>query len=343
MWVKWREIARKSPWIGKEAEEEEVVFELAEFMAYCGAVLGNQETTIRGKLVAVSFYHQQFRNMSLPLGSTYIKGVGQGIKRKHVEMGTQQKVRRPLTWGMLCYMQEEVGAGSEGGRVLWLGLAMSYFLLLRASELFAEKSGKIHGIYGLRRGDVAFFAGETQLTKRERHRADKMEVHMRGSKGDQARKGAVLVRVKKEGGGAVDLMLELLSIYEGRGVDDKSPLMAYTGGSKWEVWRREEATRRMRGGIQVVARKWSEEGRGAGARLNPKEFALHSGRIGGATRLAARGVPEAVIKKEGRWASDSFLVYVRANMRDPELVSAVLEEGKREYNRQPGQGTDWGM
>ena len=112
------------------------------------------------------------------------------------------------------------------------------------------------------------------------------------------------------------------------------PLMAYRAGG----WKRGEATERLRGGIGVAAEKWMAEGRGTGANLKPEEFALNSGRIGGAPSLAAKGVSEAIIKEEGRWASDSFLVYVRANRRDPELVSAVLEEGGGEYRRQPGQG-----
>ena len=81
---------------------------------------------------------------------------------------------------------------------------------------------------------------------------------------------------------------------------------------------------------------------GGGARLIPEESTLHLGRVGGATRLAARGVPESVIKKEGKWSSDSFMVYVRANMEDPVWVSEVLEHGAREFERQPGQWTRWG-
>ena len=192
MWLKWRSKAEKSPWIPDDLEEHEVVQELAEFMGYSGAVLGNREATIKGKLVAVDFYHRQFRNQSLPLSSPFLKGVGQGIRRKHVEAGSRPKVRRPLTWGMLSSMQREVEGGKEEGRVLWRGLALSYFLLLRASELFAEARGKYHEIYCLRRGDVAFFRGDLQLGKEDRHEADKMEVHMKGSKGDQGRKGATL-------------------------------------------------------------------------------------------------------------------------------------------------------
>ena len=56
-------------------------------------------------------------------------------------------------------------------------------------------------------------------------------------------------------------------------------------------------------------------GRGAGARLILEEFALLSGRTGGATRRQAfRGVKKEVIKKEGRWSSDAFMVYVTANV-----------------------------
>ena len=106
---------QKSPWIAKGSEEGEIVEELAEYMAYCSAFLGNRDSTIMGKLVAVNFYHQQFQNMSLPLSNPYIKGVAQGIKRGHVEKGTQARVRRPLTWGMLSAMQESVGGEGVQG------------------------------------------------------------------------------------------------------------------------------------------------------------------------------------------------------------------------------------
>ena len=98
----------------------------------------------------------------------------------------------------------------------------------------------------------------------------------------------------------------------------------------------------MRSGIADVGGRWRNEGRGAGARRVPEAFSLHSGRIGGGTRLAEKRVPEAMITKEERWSSDVFMVYVRANMEDPVWVSEVLGEGAGEYERQPGQGTRWG-
>ena len=79
-----------------------------------------------------------------------------------------------------------------------------------------------------------------------------------------------------------------------------------------------------------------DRGKG-GVRLIPEEIALHSGGIGAETNLAARGASNAVIQREGRWASNAFVRYVRANMEDTVWVSEVLVEAW--CDRQPEQGT----
>ena len=124
--------------------EMELAAELAEFMGYFCAGKGNKDTTIAGKLVAISFYHEQFVGLSMPLGNPLIISVKQGINRAHVEKGTQQRVRTPLTWGILTRIQDSVPSWKVGGRVTWIGLALSYFLTLRASELFAGEEGEFH-------------------------------------------------------------------------------------------------------------------------------------------------------------------------------------------------------
>ena len=45
----------------------------------------------------------------------------------------------------------------------------------------------------------------------------------------------------------------------------------------------------LRSGLGEVARSWKGEERGAVAEIQPEEFALYSGRIGGATALAVDG------------------------------------------------------
>jgi hypothetical protein len=62
----------------------------------------------------------------------------------------------------------------------------------------------------------------------------------------------------------------------------------------------------------------------ASARKNPAQFALHSGRIGGATKLAAQGMSEVQIQRAGRWKSRAFMVYVRDAGEGAKKVSAAL-------------------
>jgi len=136
MWSAWRERIEKGNFIDPGLEEVEVAEELASFIGFCTDNLGNKESTVGGKLVGVSFYHQQYKGMKLPLGSPYLRGVMQGIRRKQAESGVEQRIRRPLTWGMIMEMQRDVGAEGEEGRVLWIGLALTYLLMLRSEELF---------------------------------------------------------------------------------------------------------------------------------------------------------------------------------------------------------------
>lgn len=75
-----------------------VVDELAKYMVYCCAALGNREATIVGKIVAVDLFHGPWTGRSSPLNHFRIKAVKEGIKRVDVEWGTQQRVRRPLLW-----------------------------------------------------------------------------------------------------------------------------------------------------------------------------------------------------------------------------------------------------
>ena len=143
-----------------------------------------KEATVAGKLVALNFYNERWVGLSLPTSHVRVRAVRQGIKRAHVESGSGQRLRRPLTWRMLAAMEGCSQEWGMGVRVTWIGLALTY-LLLRSSELFAEESGVFHELYCLRRGDVAFFsrAGGSWEEVRERKR------RTRWKSGSKARKG----------------------------------------------------------------------------------------------------------------------------------------------------------
>ena len=98
----------------------------------------------------------------------------------------------------------------------------------------------------------AFFRGNAQLTAALWASADRVEVRFRGSKGDQMRTGRVLTRVREgqprplgAGGGAVDLMIELMSCY--LFLPSSAPLVAFgTGNGRWSMWTQQQATTSLR-------------------------------------------------------------------------------------------------
>ena len=76
---------------------------------------------------------------------------------------------------------------------------------------------------------------------------------------------------------------------------------------------------------------------------NPKDFALHSLRIGGPPALAAGGeVSDRVVQKAGRWKSDAYKRYVVNNREGSRKVSQILGDKNKGVQRQPGEGTVWG-
>jgi len=166
--------------------------------------------------------------------------------------------------------------------------------------------------------------------------ADRCEVRFRSAKGDQLRKGRVLTRVRTSppapvelGGGAVDVLVELLSVNQF--LPPHAPLVAFgVGDDRWSLWSKHQATEALRRIVALVG-------------LQPDEYALHSLRIGGATFLAAAGATPDLLRQEGRWAGErGYQPYVRSHGEDAGWVSEVLaaEQG---VVLQPGQGTQWGV
>lgn len=49
---------------------------------------------------------------------------------------------------------------------------------------------------------------------------------------------------------------------------------------------------------------------------DPSHYGTHSGRIGGGTALLAAGCPELIIKTLGKWSSEAYRLYTRANIDD---------------------------
>ena len=218
--------------------EEHKVWVLIEYAPWCCEAEGNYAGTLSGKLATVQYFHRLEASVELPTAAPVLKSALKGIARGHVAAGTPCQVRLPVSWGMLLEGEGLIPSWGAGGKEMWLCLCRSYFLIARSDEAFASDSGVVHPAHCLTRGDVAVFAGDVQLAYALWPTADKIEVRVRGHKGDQDQIGIVRVRTRDEitglragyraDGGAVALMVELMSCH--RSLPASAPLSSYNCG-----------------------------------------------------------------------------------------------------------------
>ena len=317
-WKAWTEFMRRKgmgPWLHL-LDEAVVVSLLLEFMACRLFVHCNQQSTIRGYLSAVKHYHKLHLGWEVPTSHCLLVAAGKGVDRCRGGAGKKAQVRLPLTWTILAPGYQVVSEFKEGGQVMWLGLALTYFLLCRASELFAYENGLVHPEFCLTRDCLKFFRGGVPVDTADRATADSVEVTFVGSKTDQNRNGCTITRRRNEDGedgiapvGAFEALVALLDVHPQ--LPGNAPLMTRQTVHGWQVITRSEA---------VVALRLMVESAG----LNPAHFALHSGRIGAATQMAAQGLSEVQIQLAGRWKSRAFMVYVRQAGEGALAVSRAL-------------------
>ena len=79
---------------------------------------------------------------------------------------------------------------------MWLGLALSYFLLCRASKQFAYANGLVHPEFCLTRDCLPFFRGDVQVAIEDRAHTDSVKVLYVASKTDQNRESCTTTRVR---------------------------------------------------------------------------------------------------------------------------------------------------
>ena len=88
-------------------------------------------------MAAIKYFHTMYAGWELPTSHCTITAVGKGIDRAHGVVQRTAHARLPLTWSILSQRKRVLNTMVNGGRVTWLGLALSNVVLCRASELWA--------------------------------------------------------------------------------------------------------------------------------------------------------------------------------------------------------------
>ena len=84
----------------------------------------------------------------------------------------------------------------DGGRVMWLALAVSYFLSCRASELWAYTDGNVHPEFCLTRECLTFSRGGVQVEFGNRSTVKAVQIRFVASKCDEKRAGCTITRTR---------------------------------------------------------------------------------------------------------------------------------------------------
>lgn len=127
-WKKWLEFMKlkeRGPWLHL-TDEAEVIDLLPEFMACRLFSFNNQQSTVRGYLAAIKFFHKLCIAWDLPTTHCTILAAAKGIDRIRGSSGTKApQVRMPLTWSILSHGYHAVTQSADSGMVTWLLSSLS--------------------------------------------------------------------------------------------------------------------------------------------------------------------------------------------------------------------------
>ena len=189
-WNNWLEFMKKKgtgQWLNL-LDKSKVFTLLLEFMACRLFSFNNQQSIVRGYLAAIKFFHKLYLGWELTTSHCMIAAAGKDLDRFRGMSGKNAQVRLPLTLSILSHEYLTVTSSQEGGDAMWLGLALSYFLFCRASELFAYANGLVHPDFCLTHDCLIFFRGDVQVNIEDRARMDSIKVLFVASKTDQIEK-----------------------------------------------------------------------------------------------------------------------------------------------------------
>ena len=275
---------------GYDRKEENLFLE---YMVHCSVNEAKAPGTVKIRMAAIRSIHL---SMGLPDPTAHLPRIPlamAGIKRR---WGTKVR-RKPVTPEMLKWigMQLEHGKSKEGS-LLFAAVCFGYFFLLRASEYLCV--GYNLPEKGLRGQDVLLKCEGKECSLQNIRGADEIVLTIRGSKTDIYNRGEIRNHFRSEEEicpvkAAIALFLNYPQRYGG-GNDAFAPL-----------FRTEEDRLLPRGAVQAMIERSAKA-----LNLPEGDLGTHSLRFGGASAIWAAYGESALVKRWGRWASDSFQTYL---------------------------------
>lgn len=236
--------------------------------------------------------------------------------------------RQPVTWDMVEWVREEYSNESTEGLMSYIGIALAFNFMWRASEYIGRSSSggdAIDSVHALKRSDVTCYDKSGKVIPPAIIRkltnlslVDMITFVIKSSKSDQTGKGRFL-SLTREGGFQNQLVNDVVRFLRSSATEDNHFFM-----SRCKRGRNLKLTRK----VLTDVLKAAAEAKG----LSGACFALHSLRIGGATQMAASSSDPGMIDRVGGWSLTSSeacrsskisLGYRRSTVLDHGAVGAI--------------------
>lgn len=247
---------------------------------------GNTYSTICGKLCAVRWYHKSNAGYD-PGVSTSHAILLRGIRRFTDPVLKQHPVSAPL----LRALAASLDLSQTHDQLLWGGILLAYFFLLRRSEYLFIGS-KRHN-YILKLGHIRFF--DDKGSRASRDTAASVGIKLQGAKNNQYGREECCFH-SRSGDPVLCPVLAAQWIFKAaQSVGTRADMPALSTSLTTGITANDVST-----AIKTAAIRTSQD---------PSRFSTHSIRIGGATALLNAGADRLVIKLLGRWLSNAFEAY----------------------------------
>jgi len=283
-----------------------------DYVVQSGIIDNKAPATVKVRLAAIRSHHL---SLGLPDPFYHMPRLSMALAGLSRRYGRPER-RLPVTTQMLAWLRSELIPEKHADlAVLWAALALGFFFLLRASEYLkpSHHTPKNRGLLGCH---VTLCANGSPVTLDTFRTADEVRIEVQGSKTDIYNRGEYrnhFANFDISHGTrlcVVEALIILCSHYPSKffGSDADSFLLT---DSRGEQISREE----MQSVLKIAAEK-------TGAEMG--DYGSHSLRFGGASALWAAFHDTGLVKRWGRWATDTFHTYLWEDRKGSEGIAEAM-------------------
>ena len=254
--------------------------------------------TINNYLSALRRLHVFCHLDTAAFDDIHVKLTQKGLEKSMIHIPHR---KAPLTPSILLQFLAHLDLRNSAHLALWSAFLVGFFTFFRTANLVPRSFESFSSHHALSRGSVSFTSSGAFLT-------------VTRTKTRQAGDTALIIPVPRIPGSPLCPTFALQCLLRAVPAPDTSPLFTFTSSSSHLAC---ITSKSLNDGIKHLASLIS---------LDPQDFSGHSLRRGGATFAFQCGIPAELIKLQGDWRSDAYMLYLSLPLADRLVLSNLVSE-----------------